>query len=224
MVTFSDFITPITTVIVGSVAYVVYLRQKRDVKRDAANIILIEIINAERQLSLILSADRPTELPKLLTMPNHSWDQYKYHFVKDFKQNEWDKITMFYSRCLKYDRAVEYNDSFFKEDIIRIRDNTHKYVAEIAKEFTDEFPLASTITAFTKAQENLVKSFKDKRTTFEQFYGENKFFYSPLQPINEATEALKSLDTNLSVTSVGTKLTKLSKQGFFSRFLSKIGL
>jgi len=41
------------TLVVGSVAYVIYKLQKRDKKREKANIILLEIQGAERKLQQI---------------------------------------------------------------------------------------------------------------------------------------------------------------------------
>jgi hypothetical protein len=95
----------------------------------------------------------------------------------------------------------------------RLRRSAHRVIADIAKEYADAFPDASTVENFSKTQKEFTKKFVDKRNTFETFYASNRYFYSPVQPINEATDALKSLETTLSVTTVGTKLRKLSKEG-----------
>ena len=49
----STLLNPITTLIVGFAAYFLYKKQKEDEKRDAANIILLEIESAERQLGVV---------------------------------------------------------------------------------------------------------------------------------------------------------------------------
>lgn len=49
----SNFFIALVTLVVGSVAYVIYKLQKRDKKREKANIILLEIQGAERKLQQI---------------------------------------------------------------------------------------------------------------------------------------------------------------------------
>lgn len=219
-----DFYNSITTLAIGIIAYLVYLSQKKDHKRDAASIILIELENAERQLQIILGSTSGGEqqLPQnILVMPNNSWNRYKYLFVKNFDQNEWDKITEFYSRCLRYDSAVEYNGSFFSDDVKQWRINVHANIAAIAKELASKLKTDPNEEASEEDKET-IKKYLDIRRRFENIYENDRYFYNPLKPINDATEALKSMETNLSLTSIGTKLKKLSRVGFLARLKSVV--
>lgn len=47
------FLNALVTFVTGLVAFYVYKKKQRDDKKDAANIILLEVQNAERQLKLV---------------------------------------------------------------------------------------------------------------------------------------------------------------------------
>lgn len=219
----SGYISAATTLVVGLIAYAVYLRQKRDFKRDGASILLIEIENAERQLRIILAAPgSPTTLPSVLTMPNNSWDKYKYLFVKDLDQNEWDAITEFYSRCERYDKAVSYNDSFFADDVMELRKNAHAVIAQIAKDHAYAHEGKSTDEVVSKKDRKTAEKYVNIRANFETIYNNNKYLYSPTKPLNDATDALKSVELSLSLSSAGTKLKRISKSGLIGRLFSAL--
>lgn len=69
----------LVTLIVGGVAIYLYTQQKKDYKRDAASIILMEIRHAEKIIDQ-LKQGGSTE-PVLL--PTNNWTKYNYLFIKD---------------------------------------------------------------------------------------------------------------------------------------------
>lgn len=92
------------TVAVGLIAWVIYWKQKRDNKRDAATLILQEIRYAEQQIrnartfgSLYFFGDK--------LLPTNSWHKNINLFVNDLEPTGIDLISKFYS-CAGYLDAV----------------------------------------------------------------------------------------------------------------------
>lgn len=79
---------------------------KRRQKRDAARIILQEIRVAEELFSKF-KEDKNYKLYRKI-IPTNSWDKYKHLFVKDFEQNQLDKVGCLFS-------TGEYLDSIVKK-------------------------------------------------------------------------------------------------------------
>src|SRR5579859_3713818 len=107
VIVLKNFITsalflPLVTILVGSTALIIYNKTKDDFKKDAANIILLEIQNAERALKQVtesVNAEPPTLPQNIFLMQTESWSKYRYLFVRDFDWNEWNEITDFYDKA-----------------------------------------------------------------------------------------------------------------------------
>ncbi|HEU5004662.1 MAG TPA: hypothetical protein VFT49_01070 [Candidatus Saccharimonadales bacterium] len=204
----SNFFIAIVTLAVGSAAYFVYKKQQKDHKKDAANIILLEIQNAEREIKKVKSSIANEQLKQdLQVMPLESWSKYKYLFVRDFDRDEWDAISDFYSRCLLIDEAVKYNNSAFWDDVAQIRVNKQRALAYYAKTAVDELD--------TSPEDDVKAEYIRKSDAFNLFYADlerqGKFGYAPVKPINDTKLYLDDLQINLSQTTVGTKLKQLAK-------------
>lgn len=201
------------TLVIATSAYRIYNRQKKDNKHDAAKILLLEIEGAERQLERV-SPDKPfsnINEPDVFVMPTASWDKYKYLFVTDFDRNEWDKITGFYVRCRAYDDAVRLNRLYFDKNQQEIRVNLQRILATYADTYA-----TAMATASTDAERNpLTASYVAKRKAIETTMtgvGQPDFVttYMPMKSENDAKAALRNVEGSLSLTSVGSKLKKLS--------------
>jgi hypothetical protein len=196
----------------ATIAYRVYSKQKRDTKRDAANIVLLEIENAEQQSEKV-SFDKPfTDIndEDVFLMPVASWDKYKYLFVRDFDRNEWDKITNFYRKCHSYDQSVVFHNASLDHNMKQLRVNVQRELAEYASEYASKYAGANETDKETVKQEYI-----RKRNNFTDLYtGSEKidpiiFTYIPTKAFIDAKRALSNLETSLSLTSVGIKLKKL---------------
>jgi len=207
----SNFIIAFITLLVGSVAWIIYRKQQRDHKKDAANIVLLEIQNAERVLRQVKESLRNGALPEnLFTMQTESWSEYKYLFVRNLDRDEWDTITDFYDKCNLYDEAVKYNNSFFQKNEEQIRINTQRILANFAKDYTVQ--IYKLNTKEDEAKGKLKQEFQNLGEQFQTIYMEKQgiFAYNPSKPINDAKVYLDGLSINLSQTSVGTKLKKIA--------------
>jgi hypothetical protein len=210
----SNFFIGFITLIVSTVAFRVYSRQKADAKRDAANVILLEIQNAEKQLGII-NQNRDANIldENIYLMKNSSWDTYRYFFVRDFDTSEWEKITTFYNKCIQYDKAVTGYNENWASNVKSAQKHVLRILADYADLFTQQL---ATVTP--RQKEKIRKDYEDKKTAFISSYGviQNDdnypapYFYSPQKPILEAKVILDTIETALSTSSVGVKLKTMS--------------
>ena len=208
----SNFFIALVTLAVGAFAFGVYIWQKNDQKKDAANIILLEIKNAERSIKRIKdSLLRETLAPDIFLMPSESWTKYKYLFVRDFDRDEWDAITEFYNKCLLIDDNVKYNNSAFWSDTEEIRANKQRILANYAKNCADELDKLSKND--TEKNIEIIENFKKTTELFDQIFMERqvKFGYNPQKPIIDAKLYITGLAENLTLTAIGTKLKTIAK-------------
>jgi len=110
----------ITTLLVGSLALILYFKQKFDNKRDAARLILQEIRRAEDIISDYKQSGAYQFAKKIIA--TNSWNKNINFFVGDLENDELDKISNLYS-------TGEYLDGLIKE----ISDITLKDEIEIDK-------------------------------------------------------------------------------------------
>lgn len=202
----SNFFTSSVTVVAGLVALAVYLKQKSDTKKDAANIVLLEIQSAERELRRAreIVVDEAGNLPEnTFAMPTQSWDKYKYLFVRDFNRNDWDSITDFYNKCRQYDECVEYSNSFFQKNEEQVRVNIQRGISHIAKKYSEDNQPFEAINA---EYEGKVQAFLDR-----YMHKQGNWMYRPQKPLLEAKTLLSGITLNLSQTSVGLKFGALAR-------------
>ncbi len=208
----SGFFISLVTLGTGIVAFFIYKKQQKDSKKDAANIILLEIQNAERMLEQVGESVRIGSLPNKYLLPNDSWLRYKYLFVRDLDRDEWDKLTAFYTNCKLYDEAVTYNASLFKKNEEQVRVNMLRIPAQYIKKFIDNTPEGED--SIEKEGRLLIALGKAK--DFQKLYlnragNEGMLLYSPQKPLTDARNAFDSLNPNISQSSIGTKLKELAK-------------
>ncbi len=214
----SNFFTAFVALLVGSVAYRVYIKQRRDAKRDAANIVLLEIENAERQLEKV-NADRVfpgIDEDDVYLMRSASWDKYKYLFVRDLDRNEWDKLTSFYDKCSIYDKAAASYRRSREKNQQEARVNVHRILADLAKDYAD---ISSDLSKEEINQRTSL--YAEKRKAYiSLMVGETSeiLTYIPQQLDFEGKRVLTTIETNLTSTSIGIKLKLIvNKKGIFDR-------
>lgn len=93
------------TLFVGGVAIYLYLKQKRDYKRDAAKLILQEIRYAEQQIRIAKDHGYIYYLASKI-LPTNSWNQNIHLFIKDLKETDMDLISRFYGAANYLDKLI----------------------------------------------------------------------------------------------------------------------
>lgn len=216
----SQATTSIIAIITALGVFIIYSLRRRDYKKDAANIILLEIKNAERNLeearkSFEAGKTQNTKAitfpEKLRLMPTESWTKYKYLFVRDLQSEQWDEVSKFYDNCKNFDESVELKDGSFNHNAAEIRVNIHRIVADYAIELANR--LDANVTddlTIEKNNQAILEEIKVKKnaavnaviSTLVEIYGPDKpfndaaYFFSllPRSIINTPTgEHLKSL-------------------------------
>jgi len=209
----SNFFLVLATLGAGYVALRVYQNQKRDEKRNAASILLLEIGGAEDALTKV-NSDKPIvgiDEADVFLMKTSSWDKYKYLFATDFKdKNEFSKISEFYDKCKEYDDAVRLRNASFYHNQKQLRINAHRIIAR----YTDEYAINLEGAKDEEQKDTLSRKYMAKRKLFEDAYigqdAPNIFTYLPLQPFNNAKRVLGTIDRNLSTSSAGERLKELA--------------
>jgi hypothetical protein len=217
------YLGPVVTLVVGFVALLIYQKQKRDHKKDAANILIIEIEGAERQLQTLKEGGAPKTLKEgQYLMPSSSWSKYRHLFARDFTSREWDILTNFYNRCQEFDDAVRYNSTFFRPAGEAYRTSINRVLAEAAIEIakdSEKDPEEDSQKKLDAAD----KKYLDRIARAIKLYMEpkNLYTYDPQKPINDAVTALGSMESTISTSTIGVKLRKIAKQSLLQRIFSK---
>lgn len=208
----TDMPLDLITILVGSVAFIIYSKQKDDKKRDAANILFIEITNAETIMKTAkenLEKKLPSEYAlSSEAMPTENWSNYKYLFVRDFERLEWDAISDFYNKAQLFNQAVNHNKSFFQKNEEQIRINLERTLDGFVKSNPVDVSRIDTDPKEEKKWQNFIKL-----TTrfYNQFMKrQDLYFYKPDKPILDAQLYLNNINLQISTTSIGTKLKKLA--------------
>jgi len=203
----SNFFVGLVTFIAGAIAFFLYVKQRSDLKKDSANIILLEIQNAERVLNQVGVEVRAGTLPNKFLLPTDSWSKYKYFFVRDFDRDEWDNITEFYNNCKLYDEAVSYNNSMFQKNEEQIRVSMLQIPAEYIKEYLDGKKATDEIE-----EKQRLEDFFKKASEFQKTYLSRAglLLYSPQKPLNDAKNSFDNINKNISQTTIGLKFKKLA--------------
>jgi len=94
----------IATVGTAVVAWLVYKKAKRDEKRDAANIILMDVRQAEKIVhGLLEKQDVDHNMGKIILENN--WSKYKHLFVSEFSQDDFEAFNRFFDSCIQINEA-----------------------------------------------------------------------------------------------------------------------
>lgn len=193
-------------------AYALYKKKIRENKKDAANILLLEIQNAKRQITIAKKQfnDAGENELKMLAedtflMPNESWNKYKYLFVRNFDRDEWDAISSFYEKCALFDKAVTHNNYAFPQNAEQLRSSMNQSVTTLLTNYVSKNPTSEpgsqkeveAIQIATKAHELILSQ------------AGSLFSYSPRKPMLDGKAQLEAAST-ISLDIIVLKLKKIA--------------
>lgn len=99
-----EYINSVVTLLVGGIALIVYWLTKRNEKRNAATIILMDVRHAEQVvLSILEKGAVDTFLKNIITENN--WNKYKHLFASDFSQDDFSSFNRFFDSCIEMSEA-----------------------------------------------------------------------------------------------------------------------
>lgn len=191
----SSLLPTFATLIVGTIAYIIYLAQKKDIKKNAANIIISEIENAERLSNKALQSNaiNAFNVGESILVPNNNWKVYKHLFLKNFSESELEKIDQFYAKCESFNESFRKIKDVVPRHIIERTNNSQRIIADLAKE-------SKSVTEFTKKKKKFI----------EIYINDNDIYtYSPTQPWDQLKTSLVEIE-NISNTSIGRRLKDLA--------------
>jgi len=194
-------------------AYVLYRRKIRLHKKDGANILLLEIQRAKRQIAVAEKQfrDAGDDETKMLAedtflMPNESWSKYKYLFVQNFDRDEWDAVSSFYDKCELFDEAVIHNNRAFPQNAEQVRSSMGQAVASILTEFSKKNPNDKSGSKGEKAALATARKAADLILS----NGGALYAYSPRKPVVDARTQLAAA-RGIGLDVVTTKLKKIAR-------------
>jgi len=190
---------------VGLVAYLLYLKQKRDKKRDIANAVLAEIQYVEKAIDRVRDYVRDTEKSdiSIQIIQQNSWTTHKHIFSSDFDKDEWSLISEFFNNSLLLDKALEQSNSVFDSNATQIRSNMQRGLADLVEH-----------TVVGMNQDNLEESLRtlnERLGYFSSIYEDkkNEFTFTPVKHINDTKKILEDIRP-VSTSTAGAKLKKLA--------------
>jgi len=208
------------TLLVGLFGFVLYYLRGSDYKRRAAKIIYLEVTNAEEQLRDASNrlhesnkAGKKTLPEHLYVMPSDTWTSNKHLFVDNFKTNEWTALNTFYAQCQLFDEAIRINDSRFSKDEQQLRQNVQRASYDYAVKMFKHLDKSDMDAA---SAEKAVQDSLKERDVFASFIttSQNMYVYTPIKQMQDVELIISKIQLGLSLSSVGTKLEKLSKRRF----------
>ncbi len=136
---FDKIFSGYTTLISAWAIIAVYLLQKKDSKSSAAQVLLMEIRNAEQTLDRIkLNILDLTDS----ILPVNSWSKFQHLFTNDLDRDEFSLISNFYNMCHIIERQkFRINETFEKNIDEKAASAQHKLtdlMYECAKDKKDE--------------------------------------------------------------------------------------
>jgi len=112
---FADMFNGFATLIVGAVAYVTYVLGKRNEKKNAAIMVVMDIREAEQAVNGIKEYGLSKDSKKpILT---NSWSKYKHLFASDLSYDDFVAFNRFFDACINISDAKDKMENIFYENI-----------------------------------------------------------------------------------------------------------
>lgn len=225
LLAFSGTLT-VVTLLVSFVALLVYYKQRSDRRRDAAGIILREIMSAEDQIpkarSAIDTMKNRAGLPKekVQVMAVSSWARSQHYLAKVLPQDSLKVIDEFYANCQLLDEALTRIDASFYENVDQVRRNQFRVGARLVEERVRAIKLnPDNNSQIAEANDKVINESVNLQRAFDSTYATSTSYYSE-KIIKDAEEFLSRLPNDLSQQRVGQKLRRAQK-GFLGRLFQK---
>lgn len=188
----SNFFVAVIAAIVGTSAIYLYITQKNDKKRDAANIVLMEIRHAEKMIDQIRGGGTIEMLQTLLL--TNKWSKYNYLFIEDLDRDELDLINNFYNQCSLIDNSLTQLSISYQ--LKQKSDHIHNALADLAIE---EIKLSGNL-----------ETFQIKAQKFLQIMENFGYKFNPLDPQQKIISALGNIQ-KITTSPAGNTLKKIAK-------------
>jgi len=194
----SDFYVALVTFFVGSFVIYLYIAQKAGFKRDAANILLMEVRYAENTI------DRMKEGQLLLNnenklLPVNNWSKYNYLFINDLDRDELDLINNFYNKCLLIDESL--NQLSISKQLEQKSGHIHSALVKLALDLSQQNPTADPAV--------LIQNFNQTKILFIKMISSDGYAFLPDKPKQELLNALTNIE-KITTSSPGTKLKQIA--------------
>lgn len=186
----SNFYTAVATFLVGLFAIYLYIKQKEDQKRDAANVIIAEIRQAERLIDQFKKSGIANDISYKL-LPSNNWVKYNYLFINILDQDEIEQINNFYNQCFVLDKAIDQIN--ISHELKNKSEAIHFHLSLIAKEsFGNQ------------------KTFDKNKNQFIKLIQKDGFTFRPDAPTLSIVQALSNINF-VTTSTVGAKLKNVAQ-------------
>lgn len=193
----SNFFTGLATIITGAVAIIIYFRQKKDAKVQAARVLLTEIRIAEDRIDQIrdkIMNNSTMDLPTVF--PTENWKKYSHLFISDFDQDELRSLNVFYDYGELIEDFAKRNNNYFW---ITTEERAKVTVQKIAQFVDESFQVADPHNNIILRKEFLSKGMD----SYNQIYAPTK----TLEGIKDYFPKIPKITTS----SCGVKLKRIAK-------------
>jgi len=175
------------TLLVGSFAIYLYLKQKEDYRRDASNILLMEIRHAEQMIEKYRNSGVPIIISIELLLPTNNWNKYNHLFIKILDRDEIDAINNFYNQCTLIDKALSQLN--LPLQLEQKSQSIHQTLSLIAKDSISE------------------PDFQNKRDSYIKLINPDEYLFKPKALMEAIGRALTTVQFIITTTT-GSKLKK----------------
>jgi c-di-AMP phosphodiesterase-like protein len=186
----ANLYTAIATFIVGLFAIGLYIKQQEDQKRDAANIILMEIRYAEKMIEKFTASAVIMDLQNKI-IPINNWYKYNYLFTQELDTDEINQLNNFYNQCLLIDKSIE--QLSIGKQLEEKANIIQKALVDLAKE--------------SDGDKNL---YEVNKTKLLNIVNNEAYTFSPSAPQNTISAAVGNIGT-ITTSTTGAKLKKIAK-------------
>jgi len=187
----SNILIALVTFIVGCFAIGLYISQKVDEKRDAANVILAEIRYAEKLIDQLKNSGISNDIQYQI-LPSNSWGKYGYIFINELDQDEIGEINNFYNQCFIMDRALDQVNISY--ELKHKSQAIHTQISVIAKESLGNMDL-----------------FEQNKNNFVRLIDNDTYTFRPIAPINAIAKTLNNIRF-VTTSTAGAKLKSIAQQ------------
>ncbi len=206
---FSDQSTGILALMSIFVAIWRFQTYQKNKRREAAETILSEVLNAQRVISVLknFNFNGTTLIPERL-LPKNSWKDYGHIFIKKLSSDEYELVNDFYNSCqILDDRISEHDKVLYSMFHSQVNVGIQKLVDLNQKAFDKINDKKNKDIELQKLEENAIDEWKKITNILNK-----QWFISPLvlsQQIKAAIDSVKIL----SGTSALEKISKIASQG-----------
>ena len=185
-------IAQIITAFAAVAAVLMYFKQKRDRVSEASAVVLLEIRQAEKAITIFKESGIVNTINGQLLIPTNNWKSYAHLFVRRFDFDELELISRFYLHCQAIDRCI-----IQMSTVEQVRDKT---------------------TAFQNSLCSLALDYRSKpdlypkeRDAFINLINPENTVLIPVIPREHISKHLNAIES-VTTTSAGVKLKKLANR------------